>query len=121
MPRTTHSSARRNKRKRLFNLTKGYWGRKKNVYKLAKNQLEKSLQYAYRDRKARKRQLRQLWILRINAAARTHGIKYSLLMYGLRQQGIHLNRKMLAHLAVHNPEAFTQIVEKAKQALTPQN
>lgn len=121
MPRATNSPARRRRRKRLFKLTKGYWGRKKNVYKLARNQLEKSLRYAYRDRKVRKREFRQLWILRINAAARAHGIKYSQLMYGLRQQGISLNRKMLADLAVHNPQAFAQIVEKAKEALTAQS
>ncbi|NPA34508.1 MAG: 50S ribosomal protein L20 [Chlorobi bacterium] len=118
MPRATNAPARKQRRKKLFKLTKGYWGRKKNVHKLARNQLEKSLQYAYRDRRNRKREFRRLWILRINAAARQHGMKYSQFIRGLKLNGIDLNRKVLAELAVNNPEAFAKLVEEAKKALS---
>jgi len=94
-------------------MAKGYWGRRKNVYTAAKNAVEKALQYQYRDRRARKRQFRRLWITRINAGARLNGTSYSQLMGGLRKADVHLNRKVLAHLAMHDPEAFSAVVKKA--------
>lgn len=93
---------------------KGYWGRKKNVYTVAKNAVEKGMQYAYRDRKAKKREFRALWIQRINAGARLHGLSYSQLMGGLKKANIELNRKVLADLAMNHPDAFKAIVEKVK-------
>lgn len=95
-------------------LAKGYFGRRKNVWTVAKNAVEKGLLYAYRDRKAKKREFRALWIQRINAGAREHGLSYSQLMGGLKKAGIDLNRKVLADLALNHPEAFKGIVEKVK-------
>jgi large subunit ribosomal protein L20 len=95
-------------------LAKGYYGRRKNVWTVAKNAVEKGLVYAYRDRKVKKREFRALWIQRINAGAREHGLSYSQLMGGLKKAGIELNRKVLADLALNHPEAFKGIVEKAK-------
>ena len=95
-------------------LAKGYYGRRKNVWTVAKNAVEKGLLYAYRDRKVKKREFRALWIQRINAGAREHGLSYSQLMGGLKKAGIELNRKVLADLALNHPEAFKGIVEKAK-------
>jgi large subunit ribosomal protein L20 len=95
-------------------LAKGYFGRRKNVWTVAKNAVEKGLLYAYRDRKAKKREFRALWIQRINAGAREHGLSYSQLMGGLKKVGIDLNRKVLADLALNHPEAFKGIVEKVK-------
>ncbi|GAB3826117.1 50S ribosomal protein L20 [Hymenobacter jeollabukensis] len=95
-------------------LAKGYFGRRKNVWTVAKNAVEKGLLYAYRDRKAKKRDFRALWIQRINAGARIHGLSYSQFMGGLKKAGIDLNRKVLADLALNHPEAFKGIVEKVK-------
>ncbi|GAB2783999.1 50S ribosomal protein L20 [Hymenobacter latericoloratus] len=95
-------------------LAKGYYGRRKNVWTVAKNAVEKGLLYAYRDRKVKKREFRALWIQRINAGAREHGLSYSQLMGGLKKAGIDLNRKVLADLALNHPEAFKGIVEKIK-------
>jgi len=94
-----------------MNLAKGYWGGRSKVYTVAKNTVEKGLQYAYRDRRQRKRQFRRLWIARINAAARLNGTTYSQLMGALRKADVALNRKALADLAMHEPEAFTKVVE----------
>lgn len=95
-------------------LAKGYYGRRKNVWTVAKNAVEKGLLYAYRDRKVKKREFRALWIQRINAGAREHGMSYSQLMGGLKKAGIDLNRKVLADLALNHPVAFKGIVEKIK-------
>ena len=95
-------------------LAKGYYGRRKNVWTIAKNAVEKGLLYAYRDRRAKKRNFRRLWIVRINAAARMHGMSYSQFMGKLKKSNIELNRKVLADLAVHHPEAFKAVVEKVK-------
>ncbi len=94
-------------------MAKGYWGRRKNVYTVAKNAVEKALQYSYRDRRARKRQFRRLWISRINAAARTNGTTYSQLTGSLRKSDITLNRKVLADLAMNDPAVFTEVVKAA--------
>lgn len=94
-------------------MAKGYWGRRKNVYTVAKNAVEKALTYQYRDRRARKRQFRRLWIARINAGARVNGTSYSRLMGGLRKADVQLNRKVLADLAMHDPNAFSAVVKKA--------
>ncbi|MFC6999850.1 50S ribosomal protein L20 [Rufibacter roseus] len=114
MPRSVNAVAARHKRKRIMKMAKGYFGRRKNVWTVAKNAVEKGLLYAYRDRKAKKRDFRALWIQRINAAARINGLSYSQLMGGLKKANITLNRKVLADLALNHPEAFTGIVEKVK-------
>jgi len=106
--------ASRHRRKKVMRLAKGYYGRRKNVWTVAKNAVEKSLLYAYRDRKVKKREFRALWIQRINAGAREHGLSYSQLMGGLKKAGIDLNRKVLADLALNHPAAFAGIVEKVK-------
>ena len=114
MPRSVNHVASRAKRKRILKLTRGYYGARKNVWTVAKNTWEKGLTYAFRDRKNKKRNFRALWIQRINAAARLEGLSYSQLMGGLHKAGIEINRKVLADLAVNNPQAFKAIVEKAK-------
>jgi len=114
MPRSVNHVASRAKRKRILKLTRGYFGARKNVWTVAKNTWEKGLTYAFRDRRNKKRNFRALWIQRINAAARLEGLSYSLLMGGLHKAGIEINRKVLADLAVNNPQAFKAIVEKAK-------
>ena len=114
MPRSVNHVASRAKRKRILKLTRGYYGARKNVWTVAKNTWEKGLTYAFRDRRNKKRNFRALWIQRINAAARLEGLSYSQLMGGLRKAGIEINRKVLADLAVNNPQAFKVIVEKAK-------
>ncbi|HNZ61997.1 MAG TPA: 50S ribosomal protein L20 [Paludibacteraceae bacterium] len=116
MPRSVNHVASRKRRKRILNLTKGYFGSRRNVWTVAKNTWEKGLIYAYRDRKAKKRSFRALWIQRINAAARLEGSSYSRLMGALRKSGIEINRKVLADLAMNHPEAFKAIVQKAKNA-----
>jgi large subunit ribosomal protein L20 len=116
MPRSVNHVASRAKRKRILKLTRGYFGARKNVWTVAKNTWEKGLTYAYRDRKNKKRTFRALWIQRINAAARLEGMSYSQLMGALHKAGIEINRKVLADLAMNNPEAFKAIVEKAKNA-----
>ena len=114
MPRSVNHVASRAKRKRILKLTKGYFGARKNVWTVAKNTWEKGLTYAYRDRKNKKRTFRALWIQRINAAARQENMSYSQLMGALHKAGIEINRKVLADLAMNNPEAFKAIVEKVK-------
>ena len=114
MPRSVNHVASRAKRKRILKLTRGYYGARKNVWTVAKNTWEKGLTYAYRDRKNKKRTFRALWIQRINAAARQEGMSYSVLMGKLAKAGIEINRKVLADLALNNPEAFKAIVEKVK-------
>ena len=114
MPRSANHVASRAKRKRILKLTRGYFGARKNVWTVAKNTWEKGLTYAYRDRKNKKRNFRSLWIQRINAAARLEGLSYSQLMGALHKAGIEINRKVLADLAVNNPEAFKAIVKKVK-------
>ena len=114
MPRSVNHVASRAKRKRILKLTRGYYGARKNVWTVAKNTWEKGLTYAYRDRKNKKRTFRALWIQRINAAARIEGLSYSQLMGALHKAGIEINRKVLADLAVNNPEAFKAIVDKVK-------
>ena len=114
MPRSVNHVASRAKRKRILKLTRGYFGARKNVWTVAKNTWEKGLTYAYRDRRNKKRNFRSLWIQRINAAARMEGISYSVLMGKLSKAGIEINRKVLAALAMNNPEAFKAIVEKVK-------
>ncbi|MGY8949790.1 MAG: 50S ribosomal protein L20 [Flavobacteriales bacterium] len=114
MPKSSNSVASRQRRKKILKLAKGYFGRRKNVWTVAKNAVEKGLTYAYRDRKNKKRTFRALWITRINAGARIHGLSYSELMGKLKQNNIDINRKVLADLAMNNPEAFTEIVNKVK-------
>ena len=114
MPRSVNHVASRAKRKRILKLTRGYFGARKNVWTVAKNTWEKGLTYAYRDRRNKKRAFRSLWIQRINAAARINGMSYSVLMGKLTKAGIEINRKVLADLAMNNPEAFKAIVEKVK-------
>ena len=116
MPRSVNHVASRHRRKKVMRLAKGYYGRRKNVWTVAKNAVEKGLLYAYRDRKVKKREFRALWIQRINAAARLEGMSYSKLMGALHKAGIEINRKVLADLAMNHPEAFKAIVAKAKAA-----
>lgn len=104
-------------KKKILKLAKGFRGQRKNVYRRAKEYVFRALQYQYRDRRQRKRQFRRLWIARINAAVRLHGLSYSKFMNGLKKAGINLNRKVLADMAVRDPEAFAQIVNKVKSAL----
>lgn len=117
MARVKGGIVTRQRRKRVLKLAKGYYGSKRTLFKTAKQQVMKSGQYAYRDRRQKKRDFRKLWITRINAAARAHDISYSKLMHGLKTAGIEVNRKMLADLAVHDAEAFAQLAEKAKAAV----
>ena len=114
MPRSVNSVAAKAKRKKVIKAAKGYFGRRKNVHTVAKNAVEKGMQYAYRDRKNKKRTFRALWIQRINAGARLHGMSYSQLMGKIHANGIELNRKVLADLAMNHPEAFKTIVDKVK-------
>ena len=116
MPRATNKPATRRRRKKVLNMAKGYWGRRSKIYTVAKHAVEKGLQYAYRDRRQRKRQFRKLWIARINAAARQHGVSYSQFMGQYRKSGLEMNRKALADLAVHDPEAFEQVVNHVTDA-----
>lgn len=117
MARVKGGTVTRARRKRVLKLSKGYYGAKHKLFKNAKQQVMKSGNYAYRDRKQRKRDFRKLWIARINAAARLNGISYSKLMHGLKVAGIDINRKMLSDLAVNDEKAFAQLVEQAKGAL----
>ena len=116
MPRVKRSVHGRKKRRKVLEQARGYWGLKHSSYRRAKEQVMKSGAYAYRDRRARKRDFRGLWIVRINAAARKEGLSYSQLMAGLRESGIELNRKMLADIAVRDPETFRRFAERAKEA-----
>jgi len=116
MPRSVNHVASRARRKKILSLTRGYFGSRKNVWTVAKNTWEKGQQYAYRDRKVKKREFRALWIQRINAGARMEGLSYSRLMGALHKAGIEINRKVLADLAMNEPQAFKAIVEQAKNA-----
>ena len=115
MPRSANKVASQQRKKKVIKQAKGYFGRRKNVYTVAKNAVEKGLQYAYRDRKNKKRTFRALWIARINAAVRAEGMSYSQFMHGLAEKNIDLNRKVLADLAMNQPEAFKAIVEQVKK------
>src|SRR4051794_4414426 len=117
MPRVKRSVHARKKRRKVLEQAKGYWGLKKSNYRYAKEQVEHSLVYAYRDRKARKRNFRRLWIMRINAAARQNGLSYNQFVSGCKKAGIELDRKVLADLAVADPAAFGMIAAQAKTAL----
>lgn len=112
MPRSVNAVASKARKKRVLKLAKGYWGKRKNVWTVAKNAVEKGLLYAYRDRKTKKRTIRTLWIQRINAAARMHGISYAQFMGKLIQAKINMDRKVLADLAMNHPDAFMAIVKK---------
>ncbi|MDN5217405.1 50S ribosomal protein L20 [Fulvivirgaceae bacterium BMA12] len=114
MPRSVNAVASRARRKRILKFAKGYWGRRSNVWTVAKNAVEKGWSYAYRDRKAKKRDFRKLWIQRINAGTREHGMSYSQFIGNLKKANIELNRKVLADLAMNHPEAFKAIVDKVK-------
>ena len=113
--RVKRSSNRKDRRKKILKLAEGYWGAKSRLHRTAKIQVEKSLQYAYRDRRQRKRHFRALWITRINAAARQNGTTYSVFIAGLKNAGCDLDRKVLADLAVRDPQTFTQLVALARQ------
>jgi large subunit ribosomal protein L20 len=113
MPRSLNLVASRRRRKKIINQAKGYWGKRKNVYTIAKNAVEKGLLYQYRDRKNRKRNFRRLWIIRINAAARLNDTSYSKLIHAMKTKNMEINRKVLADLAVHDADAFAAIVKEA--------
>lgn len=113
MPRSANKVASRRRRNKILKSAKGYWGARSKVYTVAKNAVEKALQYQYRDRRVRKREFRKLWIARINAAARLNGTTYSRLTGAMKAKGIEINRKVLADLAVHEPEAFSAVVKAA--------
>ena len=114
MPRSVNHVASKARRKKILKLSKGYFGRRKNVWTVAKNAVEKGLNYAYRDRRVKKREFRKLWIQRINAGARLHGMSYSVFIGKLKAANIDLDRKVLADLAMNNPEAFAEIANKVK-------
>ena len=116
MSRATNAVARRRRRKKVLRQAKGYWGRKHSSYRLANEQLMRSGRYAYRDRRNRKRDFRRLWIVRINAAARREGMSYSEFIHGLGEAGVEVDRKMLADIAVRDPEAFRRFAELAREA-----
>ena len=117
MPRSVNSVAKRARRKKVLKQAKGYFGRRKNVWTVAKNAVEKGLVYAYRDRKVKKRNFRSLWIQRINAGVRAEGLTYARFINGLNKSKIKLDRKVLAELAYNNPEAFKSIVKKVQSSL----
>lgn len=117
MPRVKGGTVTRKRRKKVLKLAKGYYGSKHTLYKVANQQVMKSLMYAFRDRRQKKRDFRKLWIARINAAARINGLSYSRLMHGLKLAGIDVNRKMLADLAIADEQAFAQLATAAKQQL----
>ena len=114
MPRSVNAVASRARRKKVMKQAKGFFGRRKNVWTVAKNAVEKAMQYAYRGRKEKKRNFRSLWIMRINAGAREHGMSYSQFMGALKKNNIELNRKVLADLAMNHPEAFKAVVDQVK-------
>ncbi|QNK61241.1 50S ribosomal protein L20 [Pedobacter sp. PAMC26386] len=114
MPRSVNAVASRRRRKKVLNMAKGYWGSRSKVFTVAKNTVEKGLQYAYRDRKVKKREFRGLWIQRINAGARQYGISYSQFIGKLAAKNIGLNRKVLADLAMNHPDAFKAVIDTVK-------
>jgi large subunit ribosomal protein L20 len=117
MPRVKRGVTAKKRHKKVLKKAKGYYGARSRVYRVAKQAVIKAAQYAYRDRKQRKRQFRALWIIRINAAAREHGLSYSRFINGLKKSNIEIDRKILADLAIHNKDAFKAIVERIKQAI----
>ena len=117
MPRVTSAVARNKRKKKVLKAAKGYFGGRKNLYRTAKDAVEKGWEHAYRDRRKKKRNFRRLWIARINAAVREHDLSYSRFINGLKQSGIELDRKALADLAVHTPEAFGHVVDRATAGL----
>lgn len=114
MPRAKNKVASRERRRRVLKLAKGYWGERHNVWTVAKNHVEKGLTHAYRDRRLKKRNYRRLWIVRINAAARLNGTTYSRLIDALNKKGLGINRKVLAEIAMHEPQTFTMIIDHVK-------
>jgi large subunit ribosomal protein L20 len=116
MPRVRRGNKRRLKRKKILRRAKGYYLAKSKLYRVAREQVQRSLAFAYRDRRAKKREFRRLWIVRINAAARQNEITYSVLMHGLKRAGVEIDRRMLADLAVRDPSAFGKVVDVARQA-----
>jgi len=114
MPRSKNKVASHRRRKKIMKLAKGYWGARSKVYTVAKHHVEKALLHAYRDRKLKKREYRSLWIVRINAAVRQYGVNYSKFIHALSQKGVAINRKLLASLALDNPEAFAEVVKFAQ-------
>jgi large subunit ribosomal protein L20 len=114
MPRANDGTRRKDRRKKITKLAKGYWGRRKNLFRTAKDAVDKSLAYAYRDRKSRKRAFRRLWIARISAATRSRGMTYSRFIEGLNRANVHLDRKALSNLAIEDPTAFDALVETAR-------
>ena len=114
MPRSQNNVASHHRRKKILKLAKGYWGSRKNVYTIAKNHVEKGLTHAYVGRKLKKREYRRLWIARINAAARIHGLNYSTFISGLSKKGVSINRKVLANLAAENPHVFAELANLVK-------
>jgi large subunit ribosomal protein L20 len=114
MPRATNKPATRRRRKKILNRAKGFWGRRSKTYSAAKPAVEKAMQYQYRDRRQKKRRFRQLWIARINAAARQRDVSYSQFMGALKKSGVALNRKVLADLAMNHPDAFTEVVDQVQ-------
>jgi len=117
MARIKRAVTTRKRRKKVLKLAKGYWGAKSKLYKMANQAVMKSLTYAYVGRKHKKRDFRRLWIMRINAACKANGMNYSRFMHGLKLSGINLNRKMLSEIAIHEPDAFAQLVGTAKKAI----
>ena len=117
MPRVKRAVSAHKKRRTVLNRAKGYYGAKSRSYRAAKEQVQHSLQYMYRDRRNKQREIRRLWITRINAAARINGMSYSVLMNGLKKAGVQLDRKVLSDMAINDPAAFTAITEVAKKAL----
>lgn len=115
MPRSVNAVASRRRRKKILKAAKGYFGARSNVYTVAKNAVERAMQYAYRDRRNKKRAFRRLWIARINAGARMHGMSYSRLIHALKENNIDLNRKVLADLAMNHPESFKAVVAQVKK------
>jgi len=114
MPRVKRGTRKRKRRSKILKLAKGYWGARSHNYRTAKEAVERALQYAYRDRRTRKRDIRRLWIIRIKAAAESNGLSYSHFIHGLKEHNIELNRKILANLAVSSPQSFSRIVQKVK-------
>jgi len=117
MPRVKRGVTAKKRHKKVLKKAKGYYGARSRIYRVAKQAVIKAAQYAYRDRKQRKRQFRALWIIRINAAAREHGLSYSRFINGLKKTNIEIDRKILADLAIHNKDAFAAIVERAKDSI----
>ncbi len=117
MPRAVDGTRRKDRRKKILKLAKGYWGRRSKLYRTAKDAVAKSLSYAYRDRKVKKREFRSLWITRISAGCRAEGMSYSRFMNGLKKANVEMNRKALSNLAIEDKEAFRELVSRAKSAL----